>query len=193
MLLAAPEAGAGFGYEPGSRETVWRHAPDETSLAETAARLGPAGVKLRWDRRVEAGVPVEQAYGDWRSLLFDRGLAWRRFGDELHVRPAGILEGDIELASARAGASDWRVWAGETLRAALSRWGARAGVEIVWRTDRHYRVRRGQAFRGRTFEEAAALLFTALGGVPDAPAGRLSGDGASMAVTHVRETGVAER
>ena len=175
----------GFRFEPGSRETVWRHAPDETSLAETAARLGPAGAKLRWDRRVEAGTPVEQAYGDWRSLVFDLGLAWRRFGDELHIRPAGVPEGEVEFAEARAGASDWRIWADETLRSAMSRWGARAGVEVVWRTDRHYRLHEGRVFRGKTFEEAAALLFAALGDVRDAPAGRLSSDGSSMAVRHV--------
>jgi len=144
-------------------------------------------VKLRWDRRVEAGSPVEQSYGDWRSLLYDRGLAWRRFGDELHIRPAGVREGDIEFASARAGVSDWRVWAEETLRSVMSRWGARAGVEIVWRTDRHYRLHEGRVFRGRTFEEAASALFAALGDVPDAPAGRLSGDGSSMAMKHVRK------
>ena len=164
---------------------MWLHAPDETSLAETAARLGPAGVQLRWDRRVEAGWPVEQVYGDWRSLLFDRGLAWRRFRDELHIRPAGIRGGAIELATARAGASDWRVWSEETLRSVMSRWGARAGVEVVWRTDRHYRVHDGRVLRGFTFEEASALLFAALGDVPDAPAGRLSEDGVSMAMKHV--------
>ncbi|MCY4318469.1 MAG: TcpQ domain-containing protein [Alphaproteobacteria bacterium] len=164
--------------------------PDKTSLAETAARLGPAGVTLRWDRRVDAGHPVEQAHGDWRSLLFDQGLAWRRFGDELHVRPAGIPEGGIEFASARAGASDWRIWAEETLRSVMSRWGARAGVEVVWRTDRHYRLHDGRVFRGRTFEEAAALLFAALGAVPDAPVGRLAEDGSSMAMKHVKQAGV---
>ena len=158
--------------------------PDATSLAETAARLGPAGVRLRWDRRVDAGQPVERVHGDWRSLLFDRGLAWRRFGDELHIRPAGIREGDVEIAMARAGASDWRVWAEETLRSVMSRWGARAGVEVVWRTDRHYRVHDGRVFRGRTFEEAVSLLFVALGDVPDAPAGRLSADGSGLAVKH---------
>lgn len=183
---AASTGWAGFRFEPGSRETVWLHAPDKTSLAETAARLGPAGVKLRWDRRVDAGWPVEQVHGDWRSLLFDRGLAWRRFGDELHIRPAGVPEGDFQLATARAGASDWRVWADETLRSAMSRWGARAGVEVVWRTDRHYRIRDGRVFRGFTFEQAARLLFAALGDVPDAPVGRLSEDGASMAMLHAR-------
>ena len=136
---------------------------------------------------------MARVYGDWRSLLYDRGLAWRRFGDELHIRPAGIRESDIEFAAARAGASDWRVWANETLRSVMSRWGARAGVEVVWRTDRHYRLQDGRMFRDRTFGEAAALLFAALGGVPDAPAGRLSPDGASMAVKHARETGVTER
>lgn len=122
-----------------------------------------------------------------------RGLAWRRFGDELHVRPAGIPEGGIEFASARAGAADWRVWAEETLRSVMSRWGARAGVEVVWRTDRHYRVHEGRVFRGRTFEEAVRLLFSALGDVPDAPAGRIAADGFSIAMTHVRRAGVAER
>ncbi len=186
-------ANAGFEFEPGLREGVPLQARDGTSLAEMAARLGPPGVKLRWDRRVEAGTPVGQFYGDWRSLMHDRGLAWRRFGDELHIRPAGIREGEVEFASARAGASDWRIWSEETLRSVMSRWGARAGVEVVWRTDRHYRVHDGRVFRGRTFEEASALLFAALGDVPDAPAGRLSEDGASMAMKHVRPTGVAER
>ena len=182
-------ADAGFDFEPGLREGVLLQAPDATSLAETAARLGPPGVKLRWDRRVEAGMPVDRVHGDWSSLLFDAGLAWRRFGDELHIRPAGIREGGIEFATARAGASDWRVWAEETLRSVMSRWGARAGVKVVWRTDRHYRVHDGRVFRGRTFEEASALLFAALGGVPDAPAGRLSEDGASMAMKHVWKGG----
>lgn len=184
---------AGFRFEPGHRETVWRHVRDETSLAETAARLGPAGVALRWDRRVEAGMPVGQSYGDWRSLLHDRGLAWRRFGDELHIRPAGIREADIEFASARAGVSDWRVWAEETLRSAMSRWGARAGVEFVWLTDRHYRVHDGRVFRGRTFEEATASLFAALGDVRDAPAGRLSADGSSMVMRHEWRVGSVQR
>ena len=193
MLGVAPDAKAGFEFNPGLRETARLHATDETSLAETAARLGPAGVKLRWDRRVEGGRPVKQAYGDWRSLLFDRGLAWRRFGDELHIRPAGVREGEVEFASGRAGASDWRVWADETLRSVLSRWGARAGVEVVWRTDRHYRVHDGRVFRGVTFEEAAASLFAALGDVSNAPAGRLSGDGSSMAMKHVWKDGGRQR
>ena len=178
-------ASAGFEFEPGLREGVLLQSPDETSLAETAARLGPAGVRLRWDRRVEAGMPVDRVHGDWRSLLFDAGLAWRRFGDELHIRPAGVPEGEIEFATARAGASDWRVWAEESLRSIMSRWGARAGVEVVWRTDRHYRVHDGRVFRGFTFEEATAALFAGLGDVPDAPAGRVSKDSTSMVMRHV--------
>ena len=85
------------------------------------------------------------------------------------------------------------MWAEETLRSVMSRWGARAGVEVVWRTDRHYRVHEGRVFRGRTFEEAVRLLFSALGDVPDAPAGRIAADGFSIAMTHVRRAGVAER
>ena len=178
-------ANAGFDFEPGLREGVPLQSPDETSLAETAARLGPAGLKLRWDRRVEAGRPVDRLHGDWRSLLFDAGLAWRRFGDELHIRPAGVREGEVKFATARAGTSDWRVWSEESMRSVMSRWGARAGVEVVWRTDRHYRVHDGRVFRAVTFEEAIAALFAALSDVPDAPAARLSEDGASMAVKHV--------
>ncbi len=136
---------------------------------------------------------MEQSYGDWRSLLFDRGLAWRRFGDELHIRPAGVREGAVQFAAARSGASDWRIRAEETLRSAMSRWGARAGVEVLWRTDRHYRLHDGRVFRGKTFEEAAALLFAALGDVRDAPAGRLSADGASMTIRHMRRVGDEKR
>ncbi len=130
---------------------------------------------------------MDSPYGDWRSLLFDRGLAWRRFGDELHIRPAGVREGDIEFSSPRAGVADWHVRAEETLRSVMSRWGARAGVEVVWRTDRHYRIQDARVFRDRTFEEAASALFVALGDAPDAPAGRLSADGSSMAMKHVRQ------
>ena len=191
-MTAGSASAGGFEWRPGDRTAVRLHAADATALAETAARLGPPGVRFRWDRRVDAGVPVEGSYGDWRSLLFDLGLAWRRHGDELHVRPAGLPAGATELAVARAGASDWRVWKGETLRAALARWGARAGVEIVWRTDRRYRLQEGRVFLGRTFREAAAALFVALGGLPEAPAGALSEDGRILAVRHAGRSGRAE-
>ena len=34
----------------------------------------------------------------------------------------------------------WRVHAGETLRGALSRWGERAGADVIFLTDRRYRI-----------------------------------------------------
>ena len=154
-----------------------------TSLVEVARRLAPAGVKLRWDRRVEAGQSVGGVYGDWEALLFDAGLGWDRYGDEVHVRPAGLPAGEVQLASVGEGVADWRVKAEETLEAALGRWGARAGVDVLWLTDRSYRLHEARTFRG-TWWEAVGKLMSALSGVSSAPAAELRDGMAVLAVMH---------
>ena len=83
------------------------------------------------------------------------------------------------------GAGVWRVHAGETLRAALSRWGERAGADVIFLTDRRYRIDAPAAFEGG-FGDAAAALLLRLAHLPHPPAGALSEDGGSLAVTHRR-------
>ena len=123
------------------------------------------------------------AYPDWQSLLFGEGLAAVRRGGELHIRPAGLPPGAVELASADRGHGVWRVEAGDTLRDVLERWGTRAGVEVLFLTDRRYRLHRGQAFEG-AFIDAVRALFFALSHLPHPPAGEFTADGRSLAVTH---------
>ncbi len=176
---------AGFGYAPATsdRRTVVVEERSATSLVEVARRLVPAGVKLRWDRRVEAGQSVRGVYGDWESVLFDAGLAWNRYGDEVHVRPAGLPAGEVQLASVGEGVADWRVKAEETLEAALARWGARAGVDVLWLTDRSYVLHEERTFRG-TWSEAVGALLSALSGLAGAPAAELRDGFGTLAVMH---------
>lgn len=77
----------------------------------------------------------------------------------------------------------WRVHAGETLRDALARWGARAGVEILVLTDRRYRLDAGAVFEGG-FGEAAAALLRGLGHLPHPPEGAFAPGGKALVVTH---------
>ena len=181
--MAAGDAVAGFGYAPGERRTAVLEDADRTSLVEVAVRLVPAEVRLRWDRRVDAGQQVRGVYGDWRTLLFDVGLAWARHGSELHVRPAGLPPGEVELASVGRGVASWEVRRDETLTGALARWGARAGVEAVRLTDRRYTLQESRTFRG-TYREAVDLLMAALSELEPAPAARLSDDGMSLSILH---------
>ena len=81
------------------------------------------------------------------------------------------------------GRAVWRVGAGDTLRAVLERWGARAGIDVLFLTDRRYRLHRGQAFEG-AFIDAVRALFFALSHLPHPPVGELAAGGKSLAVTH---------
>ena len=77
----------------------------------------------------------------------------------------------------------WRVHAGEMLCEALGRWGAHAGVELMFLTDRRYRLHEGRAFVG-SFAEATQGLFAALSHLPHPPAGEMRPGGRTFAVMH---------
>ena len=77
----------------------------------------------------------------------------------------------------------WQVHAGETLRATLDRWGARAGIDVLFLTDRRYRLGGNRTFEGG-FAAAARALFAALAHLPRPPVGELSGDGDRLTVLH---------
>ena len=190
--LTPSAASAEFRYVAPSAVRAGVTVPDEAggrgerngaTLAQTLKRLAPPSLRLRYDRRVDAAKAVMDEYPDWQSLLFGEGLAAIRRGGELHIRPAGLPPGAVELAAADRGHGVWRVEAGDTLRAVLERWGTRAGVEVLFLTDRRYRLHRGQAFEG-AFIDAVRALFFALSHLPHPPAGEFTADGRSLAVTH---------
>jgi len=81
------------------------------------------------------------------------------------------------------GAGLWHVRSGEMLRDAMSRWGGRAGVEVLFLTDRRYRLHEGRTFAG-AFEAAAETLFGALSHLPHPPVGEMRQDGRTYAVLH---------
>lgn len=121
--------------------------------------------------------------GDWEGLLKREGLAWVRNGSEVHVFPEGVDADAIELVGGEAEARSWRIGSEETLRAVLARWSERAGVEVLWLTDRRYRLHEGRMFGG-SFEEAVGALFFSLSHLPHAPVAELAGDGGVLSVMH---------
>lgn len=93
------------------------------------------------------------------------------------------VRGRMLEGSGGEGAGLWNVQPGEMLRAALSRWGGHRGVEVVFLTDRRYRLHEARTFAG-SFEEAARALFSALSHLPHPPVGEMRADGRTYAVTH---------
>ena len=105
-----------------------------------------------------------------------------RSGEPRTVEP-GAPETDRTGPATEAAPEPWRVHAGETLREVLTRWGARAGVEVQFLTDRRYRLHGAGAFEGG-FDGAVQALFKALDHLPHPPAGEFAAGGGSLAVTH---------
>ncbi len=99
------------------------------------------------------------------------------------LRVAAPRYADAEPLEKSGSAGLWQVRAGEMLREALGRWGAHAGIEVLFLTDRRYRLHEGRAFEG-SFDEAARTLFSALSHLPHPPAGELRPDGRTLAVMH---------
>ena len=82
-----------------------------------------------------------------------------------------------------SGTGVWRVREGEMLRAVLARWGARAGTDVVFLTDRRYRLDGGAAFVGG-FADAVQGLFRSLSHLPRAPVAARSEGGPALVVRH---------
>ena len=83
----------------------------------------------------------------------------------------------------------WRVREGEMLRAVLARWAERAGTDVVFLTDRRYRLDGDAAFEGG-FADAAQALFLSLSHLPHAPVAARSEGGTTLVVRHrMRDAG----
>ena len=89
-----------------------------------------------------------------------------------------------------ANTSVWRVREGEVLRAALARWGAQAGVEVLFLTDRRYRLDAAASFEGG-FMEAVQALFRGLSHLPNPPVATRA-EGAALVVRHRLRGGTQE-
>ena len=84
---------------------------------------------------------------------------------------------------AASGTGVWRVHEGEMLRAVLARWGSRAGTDVVFLTDRRYRLDGAAAFEGG-FADAVQALFWGLSHLPHAPVAARSEGGTTLVVRH---------
>ena len=152
---------AGFLYVPPSLAAEAAAAAGEESRQPAARQRSMHAPNDRASGREHevSGAPLER---------LDRIHANRAVAERLHKsEPAGR----------------WRVRAGETLREALGRWGGRAGVEVLFLTDRRYRLHEGRAFGG-SFDRAARTLFAALSHLPHSPVGEMRPDGRTLAVMH---------
>ena len=186
-LMVSAAVGAEFSYIPpaGARPSFAVVEGDEYgwTLGARLEGLLPAGMTARYDRRVAVYQEVLVGYPDWESLLYGEGLAGVLAGGVLAVRPAGVAVEDVVLVAGGEGVGRWRVEEGGLLRATLERWGDRAGVEVLWLTDRRYVLHRSRVYEG-TFAEAARAVMFGLSHLPHPPVCELSGDGRSMVVMH---------
>ena len=84
---------------------------------------------------------------------------------------------------AAPGARVWKVHEGEMLRAVLARWAARTGTEVLFLTDRRYRLDGDAAFEGG-FTDSVQALFRSLSHLPHPPAAARSEGAAALVVRH---------
>ncbi|MCY4502940.1 MAG: TcpQ domain-containing protein [Alphaproteobacteria bacterium] len=179
VMAMTSGAEAGFLYvppgEPAAVVEAERARPPEVERAPTAHEHG--GTATTRTDRIDAH----------RSETPRRVAAPLRAATPLRaaapLRVATPRYADAEPLEKSGSLGLWQVRAGEMLREALDRWGDRAGVEVLFLTDRRYRLHEGRAFPG-SFDEAARTLFSALSHLPHPPAGELRPDGRTLAVMH---------
>ena len=97
--------------------------------------------------------------------------------------PGASVFGTSVSGTSVSGASVWRVHEGEMLRGVLARWAARAGAEVLFLTDRRYRLDGEAAFEGE-FADAVQAVFRSLSHLPHAPVAARSEGGTTLVVRH---------
>ncbi|MCY4480826.1 MAG: TcpQ domain-containing protein [Rhodospirillales bacterium] len=143
------------------------------AIALLALSAAPAAAGFRYVPPAETGAVRAEA------IAKSPGAA--DIGPPLGPGPA-ILEPKISDPSV-SGTSVWWVREGEMLRAVLARWAARAGTEVLFLTDRRYRLEGNAAFEGG-FSDAVQTLFRGLSHLPHAPVAARSEGGTALVVRH---------
>ena len=161
VMAMTSGAEAGFLYVP----------PEEPVAVVGAERAHPPEVER---------AATAHEHGGTATTRSDRIDAHR---SETPLRVAAPRYADAEPLAKNGSPGLWQVRTGEMLREALDRWGDRAGVEVLFLTDRRYRLHEGRAFKG-SFDEAARTLFSALAHLPHPPVGELRPAGRTLAVMH---------
>ena len=154
-LWAAP-AEAGFRYVP-PLEAAAEPAEKGAGAAEVEAPPGPGPAIT--------GMSVSGTSVSGTSVL------------DPSVSGASVLDPGV------SGTSVWRVREGEMLRAVLARWAARSGTDVVFLTDRRYRLDGAAAFDGG-FADAVQGLFRSLSHLPHAPVAARSEGVWALVVRH---------
>ena len=73
--------------------------------------------------------------------------------------------------------------AGELLEDILERWGEAASIDIVWLTDRRWRIDQAATFRGEFADATRGLLF-GLSHLSHAPVAQFAASGRTLAIVH---------
>ena len=159
LAFSAAPAAAGFRYVP----------PAETDAAPAEAIAKSPGA-------ADIGPPPGPGSADLEPGISDP-----------RVSGAGVLDprgsGTSVLDPRASGASVWRVREGEMLRAVLARWAERAGTDVLFLTDRRYRLDGDAAFEGG-LADAVQALFRSLSHLPHAPVAARSEGGTTLVVRH---------
>ena len=164
MAAMASPSSAAFLYLPPEKSSA-------TPVAGSGSGGTAAGRPTVHGDEVDAGAPVRSVAVP--PLQLQTGTAAGRSGERARVAPEAAADGS----------GLWGIRAGETLRTVLERWGRRAGIEVLFLTDRRYRLHEGRAFNG-SFGEAAHALSGALSHLPHPPVMELRADGGTLAVLH---------
>lgn len=122
------------------------------------------------------------------SAVSDTGVSGTR-SSSLRVSDTSVSDTSVSGTSV-ANTSVWHVREGEMLRTALARWGARAGVGVLFLTDRRYRLDAAASFEGG-FMEAVQALFRGLSHLPHPPVATRA-EGAALVVRHRLPGGTQE-
>ncbi len=153
------------------------------AIALLALPAASAGAGFRYVPPAETGaVPAEAIAKSPRAG--DIGPPPGPGPADLDPRVTGTSVSGASVLDPRvSGASVWRVREGEMLRAVLARWAERAGTDVLFLTDRGYRLDGDAAFEGG-LADAVQALFRSLSHLPRAPVAARSEGGTTLVVRH---------
>ena len=167
ICAVAMSVSAAAMFSPAEADFLYVPPGEPVAAAESTKDRAPAVYRAATEKNDRAG---NRAHGN-------------RGETTTHMDRIGAHHADAEPLEKSGSADLWQVHAGEMLREVLDRWGGRAGIEVLFLTDRRYRLHEGRAFAG-AFDEAAQGLLAALSHLPHPPAGEMRPDGRTLAVMH---------